>query len=303
MKLQQNKAFAFGNALFGKQDAGIRDRIAQKKQLRQKEAMHVVTTAHKAERSIDKTIEDGRDRIRQLQKESEEANAVYKDYKQKMAQAKADYEVEDDSQEQKDLELLQKAFDIEKHGSMTLLTEEEQERLDGMGELTDYQKLAMELYEQADVYKSEIETNNLKVSGEAGAIRSIERERVKEHGMVDAETAKKEILQTASDEVISMLVEDSQKHMDEKAEEAKEAAEKRKEKKEEEEKRVEAAKENKTEAEAVIENIQETVEELTEQMTDSNEIMEDVNAEIKKIMQEQKMLEEDIKGLSLDVIR
>ena len=301
--LQQNKGFFFGNSPFGTQDMDVRDRIAQKKNLYYKEAMHIVTTTNRGERSIDKSIEDIRGRIKSLQEENEKLNASYQDYKAQIAQAKEAYEVADDSQEQKDLELLQKDYDIRKHGSMELLTEEEQERLKNMGELTDYQKLAMDLYAQADYFKTEIEKNNLQVQGESGGIRSINIERCKTHAMVDANVAKEEILAAASKEVMGMLVDDAKEKINEKAEEVQEAAEKRQEKKEEEEERVEAAKENRTEAEEAVEATREAVEKMTDQVTKSDEIMQEVGDEIKKLMQQQKLLEEDLKGISLDVIR
>ncbi len=301
MKISQNKSFFMGNTPFQKQDMTVQDRIAQKKQLYQKKAMRVVTTANNAEKQVDKSIDDIKEKIKRLQTENEEANAFLNDYKQKMAQAKEYYNIADDSQEQKDLELMQKAYDIEAHGAMELLTEEEQERLANMGEMTEYQKLSMDLYKEADYWKTQLEDNNQIISGEAGAIRSIQIERLKTHGMVDAETAKEKILAAASDEIYAMLVDDAKEKMDEKAEEVKEAAEAREEKKEEEEERIEAAKENKKDTEEYVEDVQETASELTKQVVDNDQIMEDVNDQIKKIMMEEKLIEEDIKGLTVNV--
>lgn len=302
MRIPQNKSFFIGDTPLKKQEMTIQDRIVQKKQLYQKKAIHMVTTANKAEKQIDGSLEDIKEKIRRLQAENEEANAFYKNYKQQMAQAKEDYNIADDSQEQKDLELMQKAYDMQAHGSMETLTEEEQERLANMGELTEYQQLSMDLYQEADYWKTQMETNNRIISGEAGAIRSINIERLKTHGMVDAQKAKESILEAASKEIQGMLVDDARESLDEKAEEVKEAAEKQEEKKEEEEERIEAAKENREEREEVVENIRENVSEMTQQAVDSEEIMEDVNVQIKKILQEEKLLEEDLKGLNVNVI-
>ena len=302
MKIAQNKSFFMGNTPFQKQGMTVQDRIAQKKQLYQKQAVHVVTTAHKAEREIDKSLDGIREKIKSLQTDNEEANAYVNYYKQQMAEAKEYYQIEDGSQEQKDLELMQKAYDIQKHGSSKgTLTEEEQERLANMGGKTEYQQLSMELYAAADYWKETLSDNNTLIGGEAGAIRLINIERGKTHGIVDAEKDKEEILAAASKEIQSMLVDDAKEKMDEKAEEVKEAAEARKEKKEEEEERIEAAKEHKKDTEDFVEDIQETVSELTKQAVDSDQIMEDVNDQIKKIMLEEKLLEEDLKGLTVNV--
>ena len=159
----------------------------------------------------------------------------------------------------------------------------------------------MELYAAADYWKETLSDNNTLIGGEAGAIRLINIERGKTHGIVDAEKDKEEILAAASKEIQSMLVDDAKEKMDEKAEEVKEAAEARKEKKEEEEERIEAAKEHKKDTEDFVEDIQESVSELTKQAVNSDQIMEDVNDQIKKIMLEEKLLEEDLKGLTVNV--
>lgn len=300
MKIQNKSLFA-GNSLFGKQEMDIRDRVAMKKQLYQKEAMHVVTSANKSEKRIDKNIDDMREHVRLLQEENDEANAQLNEIWQQMNQVKEDYGVEDDSQEQKDLELLEKLYDTqEKGGSVFDLSEEEQERLKNMGEMTEYQQLSMELYEQGDYYKTTIDENELKMAGETYAVRKIKIERLKSHAMVDAEKAKEELLAAASKEAMSMMVEDAKSQIDEKAEEVKKAAEDRKEKEEEEEKRIEAAKEDKTQAEAVTENIRENISNMTEQVLTSDEITRDIEDEIKKIMAEEKLLEEDLKGLTVN---
>lgn len=300
MKIQNKSLFA-GNSLFGKQEMDIRDRVAMKKQLYQKEGMHVVTSANKSEKRIDKNIDDMREHVRLLQEENDEANAQLNEIWQQMNQVKEDYGVEDDSQEQRDLELLEKLYDTQKKGGSVFdLSEEEQERLKNMGEMTEYQQLSMELYEQGDYYKTTIDENELKMAGETYAVRKIKIERLKSHAMVDAEKAKEELLAAASKEAMSMMVEDAKSQIDEKAEEVKEAAEDRKEKEEEEEKRIEAAKEDKTQAEAVTENIRENISNMTEQVLTSDEVTRDIEDEIKKIMAEEKLLEEDLKGLTVN---
>lgn len=78
--------------------------------------MHVVTSARNGEKKIDDNIEDIREQVRGYLKDNEEAGHFLKDIRSQMAEAKEYYQVEDDSQEQKDLELLQKQYDMMKHG-------------------------------------------------------------------------------------------------------------------------------------------------------------------------------------------
>lgn len=295
---QQNKALFLGDTPFGKQDMSIKERIAMKKQLHQKEALHIVGTVNKSEQKMDANVEEIRGRIRQLQEESKSANESLLEYRQKITDKKEEYGVKDDSKEQADLELLMKEYDIKKHGSAAgTLTQEEQERLKNMGEMTDYQKEAMEAYVQTDYYKTEIERNNREMMANAFSIRMINMERLKTHGMVDAKKAEEKIMAAASDEAIAMMVDDVKETMDEKAEEVQEVADARAEKKEEQEERIEAAKEDKKEAEAAAEEAKENASNLTEQVVDADNIMQDVEGEVKKMLKEQELLEEEIKGI------
>ena len=236
--IQQNKAIFFGNTFMGNRNQDRKEQIAKKKELHKKEAMNVVTTAFRSQKKME---EEGEGKLNghilELQKENEGYNSFINGLKGQMKQLQEECGVTDDSQEQKDLEILKKLHDN------SSLTEEETKRLSEMGEQTDYQKQAMELYAQADDFK---ETN------------------------------------------------------DEKAEEIKEEAEKRDEKKEEQEERIEAAKESKTEAEAAADNVREHIDEMTKQMTDSADITRDIEEEIKRIMEEESLLMEDLKGISLD---
>ena len=296
----ERKNIFFGSDFFRKQDMDAKENIAAKKQQRFKEAMHVMTSARNGEKKIDDSLDDIRGQIKQYQKDNDEANKFLTDIKNQMSEIKDYYQVEDDSQEQKDLELLQKQYDIMKHGSMELLSDEEQEHLDNMGELTEYQKRSMELYGQADYWKTQMQDNQDKISQSTGVIRNVKVERLKSQAMAEAQRAKEEIMDAASQEAIGMLVDDAKQQIDDKAEEVQEAAKERQEEQKEEEKRVEAAKENKSEAEAAVEKNREKIADMTKQFTDSEDITRDMDSEIKKVLEEEKLLEEDLKGLTVN---
>lgn len=296
----ERKNIFFGSDFFRNQDMDAKEKIVAKKQQRFKEAMHVVTSARNGEKKIDDSLDDIRGQIKQYQKDNDEANKFLTDINNQMSEVKDYYQVEDDSQEQKDLELLQKQYDMMKHGSMETLTEEEQERLDNMGELTEYQKRSMELYGQADYWKTQMQDNQDKISQSTGVIRNVRVERLKSQAMAEAQRAKEEIMDAASQEAIGMLVDDAKQQIDDKAEEVQEAAKERQEEQKEEEKRVEAAKENKSEVEAAVEKNREKIADMTKQFTDSEDITRDMDSEIKKVLEEEKMLEEDLKGLTVN---
>lgn len=297
---QQHKSFFFGNQLFGGQEQSIGEKAAMKKQLAMKGAMHVVTSTNKSEKKIDELSEEHKGRIRQLQDDSEEASAFLKDVNQKMQETKEACGIADDSQEQKDLELLQKQYEMQKPGSSVTLTEEEQERLANMGEMTEYQKLAMELYKEADHWKTKMGDYQDEMVAEGKAVRSIKIDRLKSHAMEDAQKTKEEMLEAASKEIVGMLVDDAKDKIEEKAEEIQEAAEEKKEKEEELEEQIEAAKEKKSQAEAAAEEVRENISDMTEAAAKGDDIVRDIDDEIQKIMEEEKLLLEDLKGLTID---
>lgn len=293
--IQQNKAVFFGNTFLGNASKDRKEQIARKKELHKKEAMNVVTTAFRTEKKMEEEGEGKlNEHIQMLQKENEGYNSFVNDLKSQMKQLQEDYGVADDSQEQKDLEILKKLYD------QSPLTKEETERLSEMGEQTEYQKQSLELYAQADDIKTKMADNQKQISGDTKAIRSIKISKLKSKAMIEAQQAKDKMMEAASKEAVSMMIQDAQQTIDEKAEEIKEEAEKREEKNEEQEERIEAAKESKTKAEAATENVREHIDEMTKQILDSDDITRDMDEDIKKIMEEEKLLLEDLKGITLD---
>lgn len=303
---QQNKSFLLGNNPFCSQDMILSERIAQKKQAYQKQAMKVVTSAYHAEKKIDGSINRAKEQIQQLQSENDAFHPLLKDIRQQMSQAMEYYQIDPDSQEQKDLELLQKKYDIDVHGSTKPLTEEEQQRLKEMGEMTEYQKLSMDLYGQADYYQTQMQKNQAKMSGEGKAIRQISTARLESHAMTDAMNAKEGILEAASKEAVSMLIDDAKKQIEEKTGQVMEAAKKRKEEEEKEQERIEAAKEGHEKAEASAEGTKENpsdkkLSDITENILEGDKIAQEVNEKMRKILEKEKLLEEDLKGIAVNL--
>lgn len=132
-----------------------------------------------------------------------------------------------------------------------------------------------------------------KKAGEIGEIYSsitdTKRELLKHDPMVKTQKNAEAIMDSAADQIMAMIWEDAKdavdENLNEKFEEAKEAAEK----KEEQEEKLEGVKEDKKETEALTEQIQESAKE-----------QQDIQNELKKIMQDSELLEEEMKGLMVD---
>ena len=274
------------------------DPIQQKREQAQKQAMKIIGDTWANDQKIDNDLDNRREKVREYQKEIGAANDELLEIKNNRAKLREDMGIAEDSQEEQDLKLLEKEIDSRKAGSDIHLTKEEQERIAQIkaNGLTEYQERSLAMKSGGALYEKEIEEASQKMQGENAAIKSTELERLKKDLMVGAQKAADEILEQASDQIVGMLMEEAKDHIDEEMEEKKEAAEKAEEKKEEEEERVEKQDEKKEQEEQFREQIKDS----TELMTKSDELLEDVQKEVKKILDEMKLLEEDLKGASVD---
>lgn len=160
----------------------------------------------------------------------------------------------------------------------------------------EYQQRMQELEENETMYRGYIEGNNAAIKGISISLSDTKIELLKEHSMVDAAKQSEEILQAVSREIYGELINEGKKHLDEKMEEEKEKAEKRAEKKEEQEERLEKAEERKENLEKKTENDRE----MLETIRSYNEPDSAADKEIQEILEELKLIKEDIKGAAVD---
>lgn len=326
------------NQLGGKMDA-----ILMRKQRAQKKAMKVVGDAWAADKKIDLKIQERTDRIQELKKNIDENMGLIRDYKMCKEDLRETYGINVDSQEQKDLELMEKAglhhvllgteYKIAdmlwyapfiEEVNLDALTKEEQERLAEIADesLTEYQLRAMKVDGRISGCDIEIEKAHKKIMMENNEIRAIKNERLKDHTMVDAQKEAKEIMEDAGKEAIGILIGESKDHIDEKIEEKKEEAKEKAEEKEEREEKLKEQREEKEEQQVQFEIRQEENKEAEEIKAEQRrnarkqaDLLEEVQANkispssnaaeaqlaIKEMLQRMKLLEEDLKGASVDV--
>lgn len=139
-------------------------------------------------------------------------------------QLQEEYGVSDDSQEQRDLLLLEKYQDNINGVSHDSFSEEELERLNELkgAELTEYHKRALEANSAQGIWQ--IEADNIKgeLSALTAAITDSEIERLKSRDMVKAADAADEIMLAASKDAVNMIVKESMEHIEEETEDAEE---------------------------------------------------------------------------------
>lgn len=274
------------------------DPIAAKKAEAQKKALKVVGDVFAGDRKIDEDLESRRAKIRDLQKENGIHRKAIAELEEMREDLRKQYGVSEDSQEEKDLQLLAKAMDASRSGSGVRLTDEERKRLKEIQskELTEYQQRSLEIKKFEEPYWKSIEENEKEIETESRVISGISRERLKKDPMVNAQKQAETIMKEASQEIIGMIMEDAKEHVDEDLEEKKEAAREKAEEKEEQEERLEKAREKRREQKEVIEDILEASEGLIMQGTE----MKAVKKEIQEIVNKLKLVEDDIKGAAVD---
>lgn len=292
--------------------------IAQKRKEAQEAAWNIVKNAWDSDKSVDDMIQTRRNHYAELSALKETAAAELSDIADDKEALRQLYDVEPDSQEQTDLELLEKARDINAGVSDAELTEEERKRLGEMyqGERTEYQSRALELHDRAVELKKQIADANKQMRDDTADIYAIKQERLKENPMLDAKEAAEEVLEAANSEIIGMAMQEAKEHIDEKMEEVQEKAEKNAKEQEEREERLEEQKLNRAIQEAMIEGTKEAVEKAKamERRMDTPDVdtMEmiditqnsgagkDVSQSLDEIKYNMKVLEADLKGIKVD---
>lgn len=294
------------------------DPVAQKRREAQQKAMKVVQSAWNSDRSVDEAIQSRKDHYKDMESRRDEAQEAVSDINMDKAVLKELYGVSDDSQEQQDLELLEKRQDIQNQLTFEPLTEEELNRLAEIDKspLTEYQQRGLELNRQSVNPRKEVRDLTQMMSAETANIRKIELERLKTHGMVDAQKAAKAIGEAAADEIVASLVGDAVDHMDEKLKESEETAEEQAQSKEEREEQLDELQAKRAMEQALIEGTKEAAEraeaegninhtpdmevgdilDLIKEGSQSGGVQQSLN-EIKSSM---KLLEADLKGIEVD---
>lgn len=277
------------------------DRVEEKRKQAQEKALKLVGDTFAREKKIDDDLEEKSNHIKQLEEENLQIENQQKKNEASLKDLRDHYEVSEDSQEQKDLELLEKRNQSQIKGRGVFLTQEDTERLKEIDEagMTEYQKRALPILDDNNENDQLIEDNKKKILAENAAVIATKLERLKSTPMLKATQEAEEIKKAASEEIKGMLIQDAKEHIDEVQEETKEKAEEKAEKEEAEQELLDAIKENVSEQEKQTETIEENAKE-TQEIIEGASDSTDVTKELQKIAEEMKLLEEELKGASVD---
>lgn len=296
---EQIKSNKSGQTIFAgdlQGDFQLQDRIRQKKEKAQKQAMKIVDDAWNSDRKIYKDIDQSNAHARELRQENGEMCAEQNALAERMEQLRQSYGVQSDSEEQKELELLKKQQAAMNGFSSGELTEEERQQLSeiSMKERTEYQRRVLELNKLSLSYEESLSRNTREIVEENAMVRGIREERRKVHTMEDAQEQAEDVMEAAKDEIIGMVIDDAKEKLDEDKEVREEEAEEIKEEKEKQEEILEERKDRNDELEELIEELP------LDKMTDMDKSMSEMKQQIQNVLNQMNLVTEDIKGAQVD---
>lgn len=268
------------------------DTVTMKKVQAQKKALKTVMDTFSGEQSLDNSIKDHQAKARELTDKANNALTELNKIEDLKSQLRETYEIKDGSQEQKDLELLEKQQRIVEFKSREELTEEEKKQLEEMGPVTEYQSAILDYNKISNTWQKIKDDAQNAVTYENRAVDAIKLEQVKNHVMVDAEKTADKIMEHAAKEIAGILLQEGKEHIDEELEkDRKEAEEKAKEVEEKQQEQEKAKENNKTGDESV---------EVLNQVAGADNAQDKLQREIQVMLNNQKLLEEDLKGISVN---
>lgn len=291
--------------------------IEKKRNEAKRQAMKLIQDAWANEQKIDESVSERKYHYERMQEQKGNAQKELNDINNNREELKEAYGITDDSEEQKDLELLERRQDAN-NGFGPPLTEEEKEKLKEIDKkpLTEYQQRMLEYNDVSAKFRKEVQEADAGMRDDAADMRAIMIERLKTHPMVDAQDAADKIMKAASKEIVGMMMNEAKDEIDKKAEEEKEKTEEKKEENKEKEEKVEDLREKIAIQEALIEGTKEAVEDAKREVKRNHEPEIDMDGmidiaktyknpeEVQKgladIKNSMKILEADLKGIKVD---
>ena len=267
--------------------------------------MKLISDAWKSADKTDKNIDDMKlDKLNKLDEITELKNKVSNLENEKEAY-RADYGVDMDSQEQKDLELLEK-YQNNRYGSAEdTFSKEELDRLKELQNtpLTEYQEKVLKLNSSQIHFKDEIGHKELKIACMTASIALAEIDRDKSQEMLKAQDSADQIIGAVEGEVKNLLVNEDKDNIDDKVEENKEKADEAEKKQEEQQEKIDEKRKERKEQEEIIEGQAEADKLEMNASVKGNDIdhVTEAQKQIVRIMKDNKLLNEDIKGIDIDL--
>ncbi len=282
----------------------LESRIQQKRDQARKQAMKLINDAWDA----DKKAADGidalnKDKQNQLNRLSEYKQSLKEaDEREKQLQEK--YNIDPDSQEQKDLELLKKYQNYSNGSDYADFSKEEVERLKELQNTprTEYQDKALMLNGYRGEVRNQISMAEYKLMAISESVHDSKIDRLKSQDMLKADDSADQILDAAEKDVLGMVIDDAKENIDKKMEEEQKKAEEAAKKRDEQQERIDDSKQDAREQREIIRNDAKTdMLDINNGLSgkDVNNV-EEVQKHIQKMLNDEKLINEDLKGIRID---
>ena len=264
--------------------------VNDKKQSAQKQAMKLIRDAwdsdNKAVSQRDQMAQQKEEKLKEVRACDEELKQV-RESKEIVRQS---YGVDPDSQEQKDLELLEKYQDYQKGVQTDDFSKEEIDRLKELQNtpLTDYQTKALQLNAQKDAILDRKDRAQRKATALTEAAADARLDQLKSQDMQKAQDAADELLDASDKDAFGMLIQDAVDNIDEKQEEEQKKAEEAQEKRDEQQIIEGAVEADKLEADVTVDQT-------------GTSKLEEAQQHIQTILKKNNLVNEDLKGIKIDL--
>ena len=240
------------------------DPVKEKLESARKQAFKMVSDAWNTDRDFQKRLQDLKDFVAEQRSEKASAKQMANDAEKTMKELKEEYNLDPESDEQKDLEWImawRKQPLEEKLNNPDFVNNVERSK-EIMKNLTEYQSRMLEADERLTVANQRIDEADKAMIAATQSYTDAESENNKQHTMLDAKKDGEAIIAAAERDVIGMVVTDAKEKQDEKIREEQEEKEKEKEE-EKEQAKIEAKREEQKELqEALAHNNREAISDV-----------------------------------------
>lgn len=158
------------------------DSITSKKLQAKRNSMKAILDQHANEKSIDDGISARFEHQKELMKDMDLAAKQISNLKKMQEELKSTYGITEDSEEHKNLKLLEQSM-----MGTEELSEDQMTQLKEMGPLTEYQKSALQYDSMQQIWQQRVDDAQAGITNEAKTITAINLDRLKKHPMVDAQ--------------------------------------------------------------------------------------------------------------------
>ena len=237
--------------------------LDEKKAQAKKDAMKLIRNAFEGDQKISNEFNEKKRHVEELIKDKGEADKVINDIENERKMLRDEYGLTENSQEEKELKLLEKDFRFGLPGSDVSLSEEERKAVAEIKErgLTEYQSRSMEKLDYVKNYIVKSYANTLEIQDENRSLGMMEREMLKNTSMIDAKKEAKKLEEELNEQAVTIAMDEAKDNIDSDFEEKKEGA---------------------------------------ESMSRITKSVDEAQQEVKEMMTKMKMLDEDIKGIEVD---